>query len=308
MNEVQLSVLRVLLYFDNFAHPLTPAELFDLLEIPTDYELFRNDLEGLIRRGYVAQASGFCFIPGRKASIEARLGKMKKAEKYLKVAFRFSRLIFRHPFVRAVFITGSLSKRSVTRKDDIDFFVITEPGRLWICKTLLMIFKKVFLLNSKKYFCINYFIDSDNLEIPDRNFFTAVELVYLRPLQNPALYMEFMSRNSWIHDFFPNKILHPDGCMSINDPWIKKGIETILGGGAGERLDNWFLKIYRKRADRKFHEQEPASHELNFRSLKYVSKYHPNGYQQKILDGYENAIREFEIISSIDLSTHKKTG
>src|SRR4029453_8923510 len=97
-------------------------------------------------------------------------------------------LIASFPYVRCVCISGSLSKKYFDDTTDIDFFVITKPGRLWVCRTFLILFKKLFLLNSKKYFCINYFIDSDNLEIPDQNIFTATELTTLIPMHDYELY------------------------------------------------------------------------------------------------------------------------
>jgi len=295
----------VLLYFDHFAHPLNAAELYDLLGLNTGKEEFLKDLETILEQGFIAHDSGYYFIAGEKTNIRDRLEKLRKAEKHFRIASYVSRLIFWHPFVRGVFISGSLSKSTVSRKDDIDFFVITEPGRLWICRTFLMLFKKVFLLNTKKYFCINYFIDSDSLEIPEKNLFTAVELAFLRPLQNPALYMHFMETNSWLRDYFPNKKFYPDGCMDKKDPWFKKTVEFLLKGKAGENLDNRFLHIYRKRAERKFGFSDQESFDLNFRTRKNVSKHHPNGYQQKILDEYGKTIREFELSKGIDLTLKK---
>ena len=83
------------------------------------------------------------------------------------------------PFVRGVFLSGSISKGFMSESDDIDYFIITAPGRLWLTRTLLILFKKIFLFNSFRNFCLNYFIDSENLYIPEHNRYTATEIVFL---------------------------------------------------------------------------------------------------------------------------------
>jgi predicted nucleotidyltransferase len=97
-----------------------------------------------------------------------------------KLAGIVTHVIKRFPFVRGVFVTGSLSKNSSDSSSDLDFMVITRKGRLWIARTLLMLFKKIFLLNSYKYFCINFLLSEDNLEIEDKNVFTATEVMTVK--------------------------------------------------------------------------------------------------------------------------------
>ena len=292
----------MLLYFDHFSHPLEREEVFELLNPSAGYDTFLRAMEDLIARGYVGEESGYYFLMNGRSDIRERVEKVKKTKKYFRVAAWISRLIFWHPFVRAVFISGSLSKNAISRKDDIDFFVISESGRLWVSRFALMLFKKIFLLNSKKYFCINYFIDTESLIIPDHNIFTAVELAFMKPLQNPALYEKFIASNGWIRQYFPNKSFPADGCRDSRDPWFKRMIEYLLKGKAGDRLDSWFLTLYRKRARKKYSRQDPESFRLNFRSEKNVSKHHPSGYQQKILEDYGKKVREFGILHGIDLT------
>ena len=102
-------------------------------------------------------------------------------------ALRNARLIFHFPFTRAIMISGSLSKNYADEASDVDYFIIVKPGRLWIARTLLIIYKRIFLMNSKKYFCVNYFIDEDHLEIEEKNLFTAVELTTLIPIHGFTL-------------------------------------------------------------------------------------------------------------------------
>ncbi|MEZ5195381.1 MAG: hypothetical protein R2764_02960 [Bacteroidales bacterium] len=85
-------------------------------------------------------------------------------------AKRFSTFISNFPYVRGISLSGSLSKGYIGDDPDIDYFIITKENRLWLSCTMLIAFKKIFLFNSCKYFCVNYFIDTNNLEIEEKTF------------------------------------------------------------------------------------------------------------------------------------------
>ena len=89
-------------------------------------------------------------------------------------------------------------------KSDLDFFIITAPKRLWIARTLLVMYKRFFLFNSHKYFCVNYFVDEDHLEIEEKNLFTATELATVIPLYGQVHYTNLLKANPWLKRFFPN--------------------------------------------------------------------------------------------------------
>jgi hypothetical protein len=213
-----------------------------------------------------------------------------------------SGVIYHHPFVRGVLVSGSLSKSTFTKKDDIDFFIIAEPGKIWLCRTILMLFKKIFLLNSEKYFCINYFIDTENLEIPDKNIFTATEIAFLVPLRNSALCEKFFEANGWVHTFFPNLKTDLTGCIEASDSFLKMFTARLLKGKSCDKLDSFFMELYRKRSRKKFGFTDIELFKVNFKSEKNVAKYHPNGFQHTVLQSYSSKISEFQITHNLDLT------
>jgi len=293
-NEVQKSIIRVILYFDIFSHPLDENEIIELSVTRAIRSEITKELAELRNKKILKYDNGYYFLNGSDLVVNKRIENQNRSVKYMKIARWISTIINYHPYVRGIFISGSLSKSALASRDDIDFFIITQPGRLWICRSFLMIFKKVVFLNYKKFFCINYYISSDNLEIPDKNIFTATELAFMKPLKNFDVYNRFMAANYWIRDYFPNKSLMIDHVSGKREPLLKKILEMCLYGKLGDKLDNYLLLMYRKRWQNKFKAMDQASFELNFRSEKTVSKHHPRGYQDIILSGYERKITEFE--------------
>src|SRR5258706_1491543 len=173
-------ILRTLLYYDIFDHPLTAREIFHLL--PRD-SLSEQDFTGMLNElaatGIIASHGIFFAIPPKATGAgKARLEREARARQRIKLARFMVHIMKRFPFVRAVFLSGDLSKGVANTDSDIDYVIVTEPGRLWICRTLLIFFKKIFLLNRKKYFCLNFFLDKEHLALWERIYYAPTEFAH----------------------------------------------------------------------------------------------------------------------------------
>ena len=214
VKSLSKALIRTLLYFDIFQYPLTAKELQQYCQEEKINEQEVNDcLESLVDENLLNEREGFYFSGSDETIVARRKAGNQQADKYRKIAQRFSKIIARFPFVKGICISGSVSKGYADIDSDIDYFIITKSGRLWICRTLLVLFKKVFLFNSHKYFCVNYFIDTQTLEIPDKNLFTATELRFMIPVYNYPLYTEIMKSNSWISNLLSQ--LENAGCKPV---------------------------------------------------------------------------------------------
>lgn len=208
-------------------------------------------------------------------------------------ARRMSRFIGRFPFVRGVMLSGSISKGCLAEDGDIDYFVITEPGRLWIARTLLIAFKKLFLFNSRKDFCVNYFVDLDHLTIEDKNLFTATEVLTLMPKFNGEACGRFFAANEWASGLLPNLPAPTVAGLPVGDGAIKRLLERALRNGIGDEFDEWCMLRTLRHWRGKFAELERPDFDLALRTRKYVSKHHPRNFQQRVLDGYRSRLERF---------------
>ena len=291
------SVLHTLMYFDIFRHPLNTDEIHHNCQwhsLSLTETAFA--LEELQKLDLITEENGFWFLHGNNHFVKLRMEREERAKYFFRKAKRYSRFISRFPFVRGVCVSRSLSKGTMDKDGDIDYFILTESKRLWIARTSLVLFKKIFLLNSKKYFCVNYFVDTEDLAIPDRNLFVATEISFIRPMINGDLYSEFMETNHWTNLFYPNRTKFSfDDSMKVTDGFFKRKIEKMLQGRFGEWLDEKCLRITLNRWKKKFPHLEEGKFEVDFRSRKHVSKHHPQGFQFKVsteLEKRRNLISE----------------
>lgn len=297
LSSTERGIIKTLLYFDIFRHPLTKEELFLNHPDPVNAEEIEVALKRLLSDKMVYGFDDFYLLKDDKEYVHARIKANRKGLRYQKLGTRISRLISSFPYVRAVALSGSVSKGVVGNKGDIDYFIITEPGRLWICRTFLIAFKKLFLFNSRKYFCLNYFIDIENLVLTEKNIFTATELMHLYPTVNSELLEKLIIHNSWAGEFYPNRKGIVNNALSGNKSGsqaFKKAGEWLLSGTFGDWLESFFHRITLSKWEKKFRTAQGSSFEVNFRSTKGVSKHHPLGFQYKVTDAYNKRIRSFE--------------
>jgi hypothetical protein len=294
LNAVDEQIVKTLLYFDIFNYPLKSEEIYRFLGGKFVDESFINArLQYLSSQHIVYQYGIFFSLKNNDASVERRIKGNLEAEKYLILARKKAKLISRFPFVRGVLASGSLSKGYMDENSDLDFFIITKPKRLWIARTLLVLYKRLFLFNSHKYFCVNYFVDEDHLEIEEKNLFTATELATVIPLYGPAQYDSLQQENAWLKNFFPNySQRNTDYVPSLKITFGKKLLEKILNGALGDALEKYFQNITLLRWKRMYEQNYSANDfKVAFKSKTYAAKNHDRNFQRKVMDLYEEKLQ-----------------
>ncbi len=294
LTSARQAAVRALLYFDIFHYPLRAEEIERFLGLPAEEARdLREDLSALVEEGTINEHEGYFGFGHLTTAIARRRADNARAQKRMGKARRMSRFIGRFPFVRGVMLSGSISKGCLSEAGDIDYFVIAEPGRLWIARTLLIAFKKLFLFNSRKDFCVNYFVDLDHLAIEDQNLFTATEVLTLVPAFDAAVCARFFAANRWVSAFLPN--LSPPTVAGIptGDGVIKRLLERAFRNGIGDEFDEWCMLRTLRHWRGKFAALERPEFDLALRTRKYVSKHHPRNFQQRVLDGYRSRLERF---------------
>lgn len=305
LTSVQTEIIKALLYFDIFKYPLTADELFENSAINVSRQLFNQELTHLISNNYIKEEEGFVSsLELNSSDIIRRLKGNEGASKMLPTALKYSRKIARFPFVDCVCISGSLSKNYFDENSDVDYFIITKPNRLWLCRTFLIIYYKALPKNKRKLLCTNYFITSNNLSIPDINAFTGTELAFLIPTVNYQLYKKLTEKNSWYSNRFPNKKEAPGiHCIDTPNPFLKKLVEFILRGRTGDWFDDKLLNITLKRWREKYPNMKEEDFDLQFRTRKDVCKRHSHGFQNKVMLMWQDRLQSFEQKFNFSLSS-----
>jgi hypothetical protein len=279
-----LPILKTLLYFSIFHYPLTKEEIFIFSKTKTLEEVDKQ-LAYLQSKNIIFQFGPYYSITNTINGVKRRELGSKKAQAIMPKAKKVSRLISKFPYVESVCISGALSKGYYDEIDgDFDFFIITKPNRLWIARTLLILYKKTVLLNSKKYFCVNYFISTSHLKIAERNRFTATEIITLLPLSGKEVFNDFINANDWTTEYFPNsKQTDLAKISTVNKPMVSKALESVFNTKIGDYFDEFFRKLTLQKWKKRFGYLDEEDFKIAMKSTKNVSKHHPRNFQNKVI-------------------------
>lgn len=286
------AILRTMTYFDIFNYPLQSGEICNLLDTQASKANVDEGLGRLVEAGQILKAGELYSLQFEPKLFERRIKGNWLADLLLPAVRRKANLIFGFPFVRAVMASGSFSKNFMEDKSDFDFFIVCAPNRIWISRMLLVVYKRLFLKNSHQQFCINYFVDTEHLEIDEKNIFTATELATVLPLTGSTLYNQLISANErWLKQTFPNYKKRTGLYRELKTPFLKRFAEGMLNVLLAQYLNRWFRNItlnrWRNRYENAYDENE---FRIAFKSTEHVSKNHPRNFQKKIMDAYNKRV------------------
>ena len=295
--NLERDILKVLAYFDIFHYPVTMGEIRSFLHSAPGEKNLIHALESLRLKKAIYQHDEFFYLHNDYSVVLQRRNDNQRAEILLKTAYKISSFLFQFPYVRGIGISGSLSKNVADENADIDFFVITKSNRLWIARTLMHLFKKfTFLVRKQHWFCMNYYIDEDALQISDKNIYTAIEVVTLVPVCGNGVMKRFFDANNWTRAYFPNYDLCADSKRKSKSSFLKRSIEFLFNNSFGEKLDNYLMKLTSRRWMQKEIEGKLniKGGRMGLRTNKHFSKPNPAFFQQKVLVLYQDKLNEVD--------------
>jgi len=238
------SILKVLAYFDIFQYPLLKNEIRQFLDQTVSESILDKALQQLLHDKNIFKLGDFYSLQNNFLLAEKRISVNRRAEKLLPSAMKIGRFLFRFPYVRAVGISGSLSKHCADEKADIDFFIITKANRLWIARTIMHIFKKfTFLTGRQHFYCMNYYVDETALSVEYKNIYVAIEIKTLLRVCGKEMLDNFFVVNNWTSNFFPVHKYQYQGKKEPTVLWFKKITEWLFNNKTGSRLDDYLMKI-----------------------------------------------------------------
>ena len=210
---LERAILQTVAYADIFEYPLTADEIHRyLIGMPAGRGTVRGLLSNNLPNG-LTRSGKFFTLTGREHTVETRKSRMTDATSYWRKAVHYGHRMSHLPFVRMVAVTGALAMDN-NADGDIDYLVVTEPGRLWLCRALIVGLVRIAALSGTEL-CPNYFLSERALVLDERNLFTAHEVTQMVPLSGLNTYQTLRSLNRWTDRFLPNAIGTPRRISTI---------------------------------------------------------------------------------------------
>lgn len=291
-SDARLAVLRALAYSDIFDYAPDRSALYDALEYPgIPRARFEQTLRDMQAEGIIIADGERCILAGRETLSAVWRRRQHCSALKWQSARRYTKLIRCLPFIHMVAVTGTLAAQSAEADDDIDLFLITTPGRVWLARALTVAVVRLAALFGVTL-CPNYLIATDALELSEHNLYAARELAQMQPLYGAGWYHQLRLYNPWTLDYLPNASIAPLSTalpldhMSPPARLFKWLGERLLGGKIGDALERWEMR----RKVRKFlQERTPAvPEEASFSSAQ--CKGHFEGHATRILQLFQERV------------------
>lgn len=229
-DQLERALYDTIRYWGLFDRPVTAVELWRCLIVESEPNTARwhgQHVPALIDVAAALQESpwlktkishrwGYYFQRGREALVELYLRRFLKAQLKWKITRRVGRLLQYVPFVRGIFVTGSLAIMNTNDESDLDLLVVTHPQRIWLTRLLLLLVTQLtgrrrthWDRKAPDKICLNHYVTEDSLAIarPIRTLYTAMLYTHLVPLAGLHLYKRFQQVNSgWLKRF----VMYPE--------------------------------------------------------------------------------------------------
>jgi predicted nucleotidyltransferase len=256
-------------------------------------EEFADGIHELTIENWIFKFDEFYTLQNDYALIIRRRKGNMEAKRFLKTAEKIAGFLSVFPFVRGVAVSGSLSKNYADENSDIDFFIITEKNKLWLARTFMHAFKKIsYLFKKQDWFCMNYYIDEEMLQIKEKNIYTAIEVATLLPLRGIGSFRDFYSHNRWSKDFLPAHALRISYIQESKNSFFKKAIELIFRNPLGNLLDHLLMNITASRWQKKTNSNKRNKRGivLSMDVSRHYAKPNPENFQNKLIAMYEKKL------------------
>jgi len=262
-DKVLKSILFTVAYYNTLDY--RPTSFFvwkHLIGIGCSSQSLMNILEGLERLkqdNRIFSENGFWFI-GKKSVGEVmelnkqQIQKNKISTQKIKEAKRWAKTLQWIPYVRSVFLTGTLAMKRGGSDSDWDVLIVLKKNRIWLGRLFLtgwlqLIGKRRHGGKVQNRFCLNQFITENSLKFQENNEFAANEILMTQSLfsEDRRCLNIFMEKNiDWIKKIKPNVNFYkqfkekPENFFSLR---IKNGLENIL---EILKIGGWLNKFFKQ--------------------------------------------------------------
>lgn len=221
LKDLHEGCLDVFRYYSVFNYPLTAQEVHRYFPVKIDYNAVETLLIKLASNGDLLKSPNIDQYALRGHGMQFKLRAQKYQTSLVKItrAQRYARILSIFPIFWMICLTGSCSMNNAVAEDDIDIFIVSAPGCMWLSRLIAVCIAKAMNMhrsygsvNVRNTMCLNLFFDARDYLVPyeKQNRYIAHEIAQMRPLYiRGGVYSNFLRKNHWYKHYLPNAQAQP---------------------------------------------------------------------------------------------------
>ncbi len=299
---MEKAIFKTLIYADIFDYPLKINEIHKwLIGKKATLRQVEKALYKLSQESRVKSQQEYYCLPRRNKLVSKRLHREQQSVIYFRKAKILSQALKIIPWVKLVGISGGLALNNVSKKDDIDLFIITCKNRIWLSRFLIAGLLSLTGQRRKKIdkgrkiagkLCINVLLEEDKLEQQNKDIFVAHEVLQMKPLwQRDDIYSKYLLDNEWVFKFLPNWI----GNNVLSSKYYVSREKGKNSHNTKYIIPNTVLNVLEKLAKKlqlKIMQQPQGMERIEDGALYF----HPKDCRLKVLSKYEGKLRIMNVL------------
>lgn len=219
-SDLEKAIYRTLVYFAYFQFPLTFRELYTWLLAPersyTEEEVNTCIETSSWLSDKTSRFGVYISLTTCRMWVNAREDRYIDAQRKQKKAQRFAAFLMMLPGVVGVAICNSLAWHATHAEGDIDFFVLTKPGRIWSVRLLATLPLRFLGMRpgegAKDPFCLSFFVDETACDLlmvreGDEDWYLAYWVMSLQWIGGGrGIGERFIFQNAWARAVLPHAL------------------------------------------------------------------------------------------------------
>ncbi len=243
-SESLLKAIDAIVYGDAFNCAVSFEEVHEYSRIRAEESDLRELLQKLVSVKLIEQSDSYYHLPGRRELAKERPQSIDLAVRLQHRASRVGRWLRHLPFIREIYLTGSVAADNAEPDADVDLLIVVSAGRPGMVFALLGPLSR---LLSRQVFCPNYYISEDSLQLDRHSHYVAREVVQACPLMGDSNHL--LTANQWVREQLPNFQAFKSGAGIPRGSRIQQALEFLLQGKLGDRLEHMARRLALKRLE-----------------------------------------------------------
>ncbi len=235
--NLEQAIVATLSFFSLYELPLSAKRIHELLlgTIATLPEIEQTLIKLAQTNKIIQSGSLFSTQPWHSQIYNAN--QLELTRKWALVD-RYFNLLAVLPFVKNMSVINSLALGTADSDSDIDFFVITNVGKLYFVRSMIIVlFRMLGIYKTrekiKDRFCFGFFIDKqsmnlESLKLKPSDPYLVFWLANMRPVFGKRSYQTFMQENPWLRNYFPNFDFNQRLVSARTPGWPVRAIKLML--------------------------------------------------------------------------------